>query len=324
MSNCFCRYTSFYKSIKKFFFPKSPVKTITNLRQVCLQVFFRNTAVRTSYYRFGIGNDPVNPGKKLSRSFGISKDDFVMRYVFGSCRLSIGSPPISTDCFQKVLAFFRFRSTPEPIQKILNSARRCIFYNLHMGKSRMLHSFTVSKKRHCTKDSAFSLASPSLLRSFGSEKRIIHFYQTCKAILGIPICHSFSNFMSHQPCGSLLFDIKKPLHLRYGYTDFIHRHVIDHPVPFHQRCPSTMENRSRYYTCLRSTILAVVKMPIRKVPRFFMSTLGANKPIRPSLRCNVLRACFVIRKFFLEFYQAALFILLGHFSSCPRIYIKAY
>ena len=36
MSNSFCRYTSFYKSVKKFLFPKSPIKTITDLRKVCL------------------------------------------------------------------------------------------------------------------------------------------------------------------------------------------------------------------------------------------------------------------------------------------------
>jgi hypothetical protein len=36
MSNSFSRYTSFYKWVKKFLFPKSPIKPVTNLREVCL------------------------------------------------------------------------------------------------------------------------------------------------------------------------------------------------------------------------------------------------------------------------------------------------
>ena len=36
MSNSLCGYRSLDKSVKKFFFPKSAIKTITDLRKVCL------------------------------------------------------------------------------------------------------------------------------------------------------------------------------------------------------------------------------------------------------------------------------------------------
>ncbi len=36
MSNCLCRYASFYKTVEKFFFPESTIETIANFREVCL------------------------------------------------------------------------------------------------------------------------------------------------------------------------------------------------------------------------------------------------------------------------------------------------
>lgn len=103
------------------------------------------------------------------------------------------------------------------------------------GKAWLFLSFMVFIKRHSTQNSLLSLASSASLPATGAEKRIIHFYQTCETVSRISICHRLVNFVSHQPCCPVLFNLKKPLHLPDKNSHFVHGHTVNQPIPFRQR-----------------------------------------------------------------------------------------
>ena len=286
-------------------------------------MFFRDSSVSTSNNGLGIGNYPVDPWEKLTCRPWISKDDFVMRYIAVFRSSSIGTPSIRPYCLQKILPFLGSGTASKSLQKRLNSTRRSIVHHLHMRKTRMFVPVPISIKRNCTKNSALPFAPSPSFCSLGSKERIIHLHQPRKAISGISICHGFANLVSHQPSGSIFLDIKQPFYLRYRYPNFAHRHMIDHPIPFYQGRPGSMKNRSGCYTDLVSTELTVKKMSLRQIPSFVMSALGTKKSIWPPLLRKVCCTSFIIWKFFLKFDQTALFISLGHFFTCPRIYLKS-
>jgi hypothetical protein len=75
----------------------------------------------------------------------------------------------------------------------------------------------------------------AFLAAFWPKKRIMHFYQAGKAVLGIPIRYRLSNFMGYQPCRLVISDFQGTLHLRYRHSDFIHAHVVDQPLLLYQR-----------------------------------------------------------------------------------------
>ncbi len=244
-----------------------------------------------------------------------------MGHILSFCCSAIGPPSIGTNRFQKIVPFFGCGSTSEPLQIPLDGLCRSIVYHLHVGKTRVFLPLTISIKRYGAENGALSLAPSSWLRPLGSEKRFIHFYQTRKTISGISICHRFANLVSHQPRCPVLRDIKKPLHPGYRHFNFVYRHMIDPPIPLHQRRPSAVKNGSCRHTCLESTHFTVEQVPLGKIPGFLMSTPWANKSIWLSLLCKVLRTRFIIWKFLLELYQTTLFVFLGHLSICPRIYL---
>src|SRR4030042_4597981 len=285
-------------------------------------MFFRNATVSTSNYSFGVGNDPMNPREKFSRSFRIFKDNLVMRHIHTFCRCSIGSPSIGTNRLHKIMPLLGCGTAPNCFQKVLNSVRRGIVHHLHVCKAGMFLPLTVSIKRYGAKNCTLSLATSPPLRSLGPEKRIIHLHQSRKAISGISIRHCFANLVSHQPSGPVLLDIKKPLHLRYRYPNFVHRPMVEQPIPLHQRRPAPVKNRSSCNACLKSTTFTVEQLSLGKVPTFLVSAPGADNSIGPSLLCKVLGTSFTIWKFLLDFYQTTFFVLLGHAFTCPRIYPK--
>ena len=281
-------------------------------------MFFRYTPMRASNHGFGIGNNSMNPRKKLSRCSGVPKDHLVMTHtlIFGCS--SLGSPPIGTDRIQKLSSFFGFRSATEPFHKILNNACRSFVDHPHMGEPRTLYSLPISIKRYRAQDRTFILAPSSSLLSPGAEKRIVHFDQSGKTISGIPIRHRLANFVSHQPRGPVLLDLQDSLHLRDRHSHFVHRHMVEQPIPFHQRSPRALKNSSCCNARLKATILAVKQFSLRKMPGFVMSALRTDKTMRPSLLRKVLRTSLFIRERVLELYQAIFCILLGHLSICPR------
>lgn len=287
-------------------------------------MFFRDTTMRTSNYSFGIGNDPMNPRKKLSCRFCISKNNFVIRHILPFCRSSIGSPSISTNRLQKILSFFGCGTASESLQKVLNGVCRSIVHHLHMGKSRMLHSLMIPIKRYRTKNRALSLAPPTSLRSPWVRKTNHPFPSNPQDYtwrLYPPLLCESCEPSTTRFC---TFDIKKSLHLRYRYPNFVHCHMVKQPIPLHQRRPGTVKNRSCCYTCLKPANFTVEKLSLGKTPDSIMSALWTNKSIWPSLVRKVLCTSFTIWKFLPELYQTTFFVLLGHLFTCPRIYLKSY
>jgi len=261
----------------------------------------------------------MNPWEKFFSSFRISKNKFVIRHIPIFRCSCVASPSISSNRLRDILTLLGSCSRSQSIQKVLNGVSRSIVHYLHVGEARMFLTSAISIKRHSAKNIAFPLASSSSLRSLGCEKGIVHLNQTRKAISGVSIRHGFSNLVTHQPSGSALLDIKKSLHLGYRYPNFVHRHMVEQPIPLHQRRSAPVKNRSCRQTCLKPTHLAVVKAPIEKVLSFLMAAPWANISICPSFLCKVLCTGFIIRKFFLEFDQTTSSVSLGHFSNCPRI-----
>ena len=85
-------------------------------------MFLRNAPMGTTDNRLGIGNNPMYPWEKLTRGFGISQDNFIMKQIRSLYRFSIGSPTISPDGLQKVLAFFRRWSVTKSFQEAFNGS----------------------------------------------------------------------------------------------------------------------------------------------------------------------------------------------------------
>jgi len=255
-----------------------------------LQVFFRDSTVRASNHFFGIRNHPVKPWKQSPCCFGISEHNSVMRHIFTFRCASVGSPSISTNGLRKILSLFCCRSVPKSIQKAFNALCRSIFNYLHMDKSRLLFPFTISIKRQRTKNCTFSFATTSSLRTLWPEERFVPLDQTGKAISGIPIGHCFTDFMTHQPCCSVLFDIKKSLHLSYRHTNFVHCHVVQHPIPLYQRCSGSKENPTSNHAGSTSTILGIKQLPVSillpitlsQKTRKFLVRCGDPHPMRLS------------------------------------------
>ncbi len=118
---CFSGDTSFHKSIKKFSFPKTSVKAIADFGEIGLQMFFRNPTMSPPDDRLDVRDNTVYPRQEPSRSFGISKDNFVMRHITPFCCFSIRSPSIGTDLFQKILPFFVGGSASKSLQALCTS-----------------------------------------------------------------------------------------------------------------------------------------------------------------------------------------------------------
>ena len=89
-----------------------------------------------------------------------------------------------------------------------------------------------------------------------------------------------------------MLDLEKPLHLPDRDPHFVHGHMVDEPIPFHQRRPRPVENRFCCQTCLKTTILTVEQLSLPKIPSFTMSAVEANKPIRDGGRFHVSGVMF--------------------------------
>lgn len=66
-------------------------------------MFFRDATMSISYYGLSVGNNTMNLGKKMPCSFGISKDNFIMRLIHIFYRSSVRSQSIVANRFQKIL-----------------------------------------------------------------------------------------------------------------------------------------------------------------------------------------------------------------------------
>jgi len=277
-------------------------------------MFFGDTTVSTSYDSLSIGNNPVYPRKKPPSSFGISKDNFVMRQVGSFYRFSIGSPTISTDGLQKIFAFFCRRSVAKSFQEAFNGTCRSIINHLHMCKTRFLFSSAIPIKRYRTQHLALPLTPSASPVTFWPKKRIIHFYQASKTVSGIAIRHCLTNLMGHQPCGFVISDFQDTLHFRYRDPYFVHGHVVDEPIPFDQRRAGFMEYRPCGQTDFWTARLAIQNISRSDKPSFCMSASWTSETIRPPHFASVLSAGFLNGKFFLKLQQAALPISFGHVS----------
>jgi hypothetical protein len=278
-------------------------------------MFFGNTTVSSSYNGLGIRNDSVNPRQKPTRSFRVSKDNFIMRQARPFYRSSVGSPTVSANRVQKMFALFCCRPVAESFQEILNGAGRSIVNHLHMCKTRPLLALAVSIKRYRAQHRCLTFTPSACFMTFWSEKRVIHFYQASKTVSSIPICHRLTNLMGHQPCRLVICDLQDTLHLGYRHPHFVHRHVVDEPIPFDQGRAGFMEYRPSRQANFCTTRLAIQNISRTDKPCRTMSTSGTPESSRPPNFSQMLDARFFIRKFFLKIKQAALFVPFGHLCT---------
>src|SRR5512139_660123 len=111
-------------------------------------MLFRNATMSPSNYCLGIGDNTVNPRQKLSRSFRISKDNFVMGHGLICSHSPIGFPTIAPNRLQKLPPLLRCHSTAKPVQETLNGFGGGGIDHLHMGKTRPLFTVAVSIERY--------------------------------------------------------------------------------------------------------------------------------------------------------------------------------
>jgi hypothetical protein len=275
-------------------------------------MLFGNATMSTSNYRLGIGDNTVNPRQKLSRSFRISKDNFVMGHSLLCCHFPVGSPAIAANRLHKLSPIGRCHSTAEPIQEALNGFGGGGIDHLHMGKARPLSAGAVSIKRYRAQNRALTLAASPSFTSPRPEKRIIQLYQTRKPVLGIPVRHRLAYLMGHQPCRLVISDCQNPLHLRDRYTYFVHSHMVDEPIPFDQGCASSVENRPRRQTDLGSTPFTIEDLSRPDEPRFLIPTPRTLESIRPSDFSKMPDARLLSGKLTLKLKQAPFHVSCGH------------
>jgi len=254
----------------------------------------------------------VNPRQKLTRSFGVSKDHFVMSHSPICSHFPIRSPAVAANRFQQLSPILRCHSTAKPFQKALNGLGGGIIDHLHMRKTRPLFTVAVSIKRYRAQYRALTLAASPSLSTLRSEKGIIQLYQTCKAVLSIPVRHRLAYLMGHQPCRLVIPDFQDPLHLRDRDTYFVHSHMVDEPIPLDQRGASSVENSPCGHTDLCSTRFAVKDIPCPDEPRFIVATSRALKSIWPSDFSKVPGTRFRRGKFTLKVKQTACHVPLVH------------
>ena len=238
-----------------------------------------------------------------------------MSQIRPSDRFSVGSPPIGSDSFQKVLTFCRRWSVAKPFQEIFNVGRRSLVHHLHMGKTRPFFPVAVPIKRNGTQYRGFPFAPSPGFMPFGSKKRIVHFDQASQTVSGIPIGHRFTNLMSHQPGCLIIRDLQDALHLRYGHPNFVHGHMVNEPIPFDQRRTGFMEYRPGRQAGFDTTRLTVQDVSGLDKPGFPMSTSGTSESFRPSKTSQMLRASYFSGKFLLKIKQAALLVSPGHWRT---------
>src|SRR5512139_2756619 len=275
-------------------------------------MLFGNTTMSTSNYRLGIGDNTVNPRQKLSRSFRISKDNFVMGHSLLCSHFPIGFPAIAANRLQKLSPIRRCHSTAKPIQEALNGFGGGGIDHLHMSKARPLSAVAISIKRYRAQNRALTLAASPSFAALRPKKRVIQLYQPRKAVLSIPVRHRLAYLMGHQPCRLVISDCQDPLHLRDRYTYFVHSHMVDEPIPLDQRCASSVENSPRRQTDLRSTAFTVEDLPRPDEPRFIVATSRALEPIRPSDFSKMPCARFLSGKLTLKLKQTPLHVSRGH------------
>ena len=285
-------------------------------------MFFGDSAVGAPYNSFYIGYYSMNPRQQFPSRFWISKHNLQVLQFLILRRFSIRFPTITANCFKKLISFICPYPTTKPIQKIFNRIRSRIINHPHMSKTRSLFSFLISIKGYGTQNGAFPFTPTTSCTSFWPEKRFIHFNQTGETICCIPICHSFTDFMSHQPSCFILADFKDALHFGNRNPDLVHRHSINQPIPFNQRDLCSVKNGSCCQACLEATSFTIKKFSIREIPSFFVAALWTKEACFPPLRYKVLLTCLIIGKALLKFYQTVFGIFLGHSITWPKNIIK--
>ena len=226
-------------------------------------------------------------------------------------------PSITANGFQKLLAFLRYHSAAQPFQKNLDGFGRGIINYLHMRKTRLFFTISISIDRYCARNCRFPVTASATGVTFWSKERIIQLYQTCQAVLSIPVRHSLANLVGHHSCRLIVSDFQEPLYLSNRDPHFVHCHMIDEPIPFDQRRSCLMKDSSSRETNFCSTPFAVEDVPCADEPRFPATTFGALKPIRPSEFTKMVSTGFLCRKLALEFKQAKLSIFVRH-QRTPR------
>jgi hypothetical protein len=142
------------------------------------------------------------------------------------------------------------------------------------------------------------------IAAFRSEKQIVHLYQPNGTVSRIPIGHSLEHLMGHQPRRLVVSDLQHTLHLGYQHLRFIHRHMINQPLPRDQWRPGLME----YGACGQaepcSTSFAIQDLSRANEPCFVMAASGGLESLRPFHSSQMPREGFFSRKLFLKLKQA--------------------
>lgn len=277
--------------------------------------------VRISNGSLCVGNNAVYPGQKLSRCLRIFKNDFVVRHIAVFCGSPIGSPPISANSLKEPLRFSSGWSVAESLQETLNATGRSIINYLHSRETRSFFTASISIQGYSTQKRALPFAPSSPRGAFGSKKRIVHLYQPNETVSRIPIGHGLTHFIGHQPRRLAVSDLQGPLHLGYRHPHFIHRHMIDQPIPRAQWRTGLMEYGACGQTDFCSTALAIKDLSRADEPCFMMPTSGAPESLRPSQFSQMYHASFFTRELFLKRKLDAFSVFSYHgYAPCSLVY----
>ena len=147
-------------------------------------------------------------------------------------------------------------------------------------------------QRQCHKNLHLFCAPPPLFPCCLTPKvRIVKFDDPAQLMDFIPLAHGNANASEHGPC-SFVGSPKHRRQLHSRNASLILTHKIERQKPLPQRHMCLMQHRPCRYRGLTAALGALIS-PVRQPVSMTAATSGANIPVLPAQRCQILLAlCF--------------------------------
>lgn len=241
------------------------------LVQIGLEVFLGQTMIGAQDKRFGVADHDVQPMEQA----GIGVEGFVfMRVAFQSRKVTAIT-----------IAMDHAAIGEGGMGKFLH--RRLLDVGRYPHFQKVGIALLIQRQRH--ENLLFSCApAPLFTFCWAAKVRIIKFDDTAQLMGFIPLAHSGANAPEHGPCGF----VGSPKHRRQlhcGNAPLILAHEIERQKPLRQWHMGFVQHRPCCYRGLMAALGALIS-PVGQPVSMAAATFGANIPVLPAQRCQILLA----------------------------------
>ena len=241
------------------------------LVQIGLEVFLGQAMIGAQDKRFGVADHDVQPMEQA----GIGVVGFVfMRVAFQSRKVTAITIAVDHAAIGE-----------GGMGKFLHRCLLDVGRYPHFQKAGI--ALLIQSQRH--ENLLFFCASaPLFTYCWAAKVRIIKFDDTAQLMGFIPLAHSGANAPEHGPCGF----VGSPKHRRQlhsGNTPLILAHEIERQKPLRQWHMGFVQHRPCCYRGLIAALGALIS-PVGQPVSMVAATFGANIPVLPAQRCQILLA----------------------------------